>query len=190
MYYKIKTLSEEKLIKEIQINPNRFEIIYNQHYKTIFNYSYRRTGDFDASKDITSETFLKAYLKIHKFKWKGIPILSWLYRIATNEINLFYRSQKYNPKFISEINANYSPALIGNDLEQEMINAEAELQKHKQFIKLQKVIKKLPIKYQEVISLKYFEQLKIKEIGSILNKKEGTIKSLLSRGISKLRESM
>lgn len=183
-------MSDQKLLKEIRINPNRFEIIYNQHCKTIFNYCYRRTGVFDASKDITSETFLKAYLKIHKFKWKGIPILSWLYRIATNEINHFYRSQKYRPKFINEINANYAPTLAGNALEQEMIDAENELNKHKQFVQLQNAIKELPIKYQEVISLKYFEQLKIREIGNVLNKKEGTIKSLLSRGISRLRKNL
>ncbi|MCZ6520989.1 MAG: sigma factor, partial [Bacteroidetes bacterium] len=66
-------MREEQLIKEIRINPDKFEKIYNQHYQTIFNYCYRRTGDFDTSKDITSEIFLKAYLNIHKFKWKDIP---------------------------------------------------------------------------------------------------------------------
>ncbi|MCZ6521331.1 MAG: RNA polymerase sigma factor, partial [Bacteroidetes bacterium] len=175
---------------EIRINPDKFEKIYNQHYQTIFNYCYRRTGDFDTSKDITSEIFLKAYLNIHKFKWKDIPILSWLYRIATNEINLFYRSQKYSPTFISEIYSNYSITVSLEDLVEEKSNAEAKLHKDKQFVQVQDAIKELPLKYQEVISLKYFEQLKIKEIGTILNKKEGTIKSLLSRGISKLKEKM
>jgi len=94
-------LSEEQLIKEIKNNLVLFEKIYNQHYTTIFNYCYRRIGDFDASKDITSETFLKAYLNIHKFMWKGIPIISWLYRITTNEINLYYRSKKYKPKLLN-----------------------------------------------------------------------------------------
>ena len=183
-------MSEEQLIKEVKNNPERFEIIYLQHYKTIFNYCYRRTRNFDTAKDITSEIFLKAYLNIHKFKWKDIPILSWLYRIATNEINLFYRSQKYSPTFISEINSNYSITVSLEDLVEEKSNAEAKLHKDKQFVQVQDAIKELPLKYQEVISLKYFEQLKIKEIGTILNKKEGTIKSLLSRGISKLKEKM
>lgn len=183
-------MREEQLIKEIRINPDKFEKIYNRHYQTIFNYCYRRTGDFDTSKDITSEIFLKAYLNIHKFKWKDIPILSWLYRIATNEINLFYRSQKYSPTFISEIYSNYSITVSLEDLVEEKSNAEAKLHKDKQFVQVQDAIKELPLKYQEVISLKYFEQLKIKEIGTILNKKEGTIKSLLSRGISKLKEKM
>ena len=49
------------------------------------------------------------------------------------------------------------------------------------------LIKKLDIKYQEVISLRFFEQKSIKEIAVILNKKEGTVKSLLYRGIDKLK---
>ena len=155
-------MREEQLIKEIRINPDKFEKIYNRHYQTIFNYCYRRTGDFDTSKDITSEIFLKAYLNIHKFKWKDIPILSWLYRIATNEINLFYRSQKYSPTFISEINSNYSITVSLEDLVEEKSNAEAKLHKDKQFVQVQDAIKELPLKYQEIISLKYFEQLKIK----------------------------
>ena len=65
---------------------------------------------------------------------------------------------------------------------------EAELQKHGQFIIILKALKKLPNKYQEVISLKYFEGKKNKEIVEILNINEGTLKSLLSRGLEKIRD--
>ena len=61
---------------------------------------------------------------------------------------------------------------------------------HQKFLKVQKVVQQLPEKYQEVISLKYFEQLTIKEIAVILKKKEGTVKSLLSRGLKRLRDKM
>ena len=183
-------MSEEQLIKEVKNIPERFEIIYLQHYKTIFNYCYRRTRNFDASKDITSETFLKAFLKFHTYKWKGIPIINWLYRISTNEINLFYRSKKYNPILLYETYGDNPLSTAYKHLIEEKYNAEFELEKHLQFIKVQKALKELSLKYQEVISLKYFEKLKIKEISIILNKKDGTIKSLLSRGILYLKEKM
>ena len=51
-------------------------------------------------------------------------------------------------------------------------------------------LKTLPVKYQEVISLRYFEGKNNKEIIEILNMKEGTLKSLLSRGLEKLRNKM
>lgn len=71
--------------------------------------------------------------------------------------------------------------------ETERLMLEEDLEKHQQFIEVNDFIKKLDIKYQEVISLKYFERKSIKEIAIILKKKEGTIKSLLSRGIDKLK---
>jgi RNA polymerase sigma-70 factor (ECF subfamily) len=46
----------------------------------------------------------------------------------------------------------------------------------------------LPDKYRQVIALRYFEELSIREIADILHKKEGTIKSLLSRGLEKLKK--
>lgn len=97
---------------------------------------------------------------------------SWLYKIATNEINLHYRSKKYRPAVLSEIgldNFPESPASQAVLLEEKAI-AESELEKHAQFVNVRKALNKLPLKYQEVISLKYFEQLKIREICNILNK--------------------
>lgn len=52
---------------------------------------------------MTAEVFLRAYLNIRKFKWKGIPIKSWLYRIATNELKLYYRAKQYKPQIFSQI---------------------------------------------------------------------------------------
>ena len=64
---------------------------------------------------------------------------------------------------------------------------ESELERHEQFLSVLKELKTLPVKYQEVIALRYFEGKENKEIAEILNINEGTLKSLLSRGIEKLR---
>ena len=61
-----------------------------------------------------------------------------------------------------------------------------DLKEYHDFLLIHSKLKHLSLKYQEVISLKYFEEKSIKEICEILNKKEGTVKSLLSRGIEKL----
>ncbi len=188
--YKINTLTDKKILNEIRINPHKFEIVYNAHYESIFNYCYRRTNNFDASYDITAEAFLKAYLNIRKFRWKGIPIKSWLYRIATNELKIYYRSKQYKPKLFSEIPHDSKDFTSIETLLIEKNNAQLEMEKYEQFRQVQKAITKLPLKYQEVITLKYFENLKLKEISVVLNKKEGTIKSLLSRAIEKLKGSL
>lgn len=183
-------MREEQLINEIKNNPDLFGLVYDEHYSTIFNYCYKRTYDFNSSKDITSETFLKAYLNIHKFKWKGVSLLSWLYKIATNEINLHYRSKKYRPSFLREIDISETTLAKERGVLEEKEAAELELEKHEQFLHIQKLLQKLPLKYQEVISLKYFEKLKINEISTVLNKPEGTVKSLLSRGIALMKNQL
>ncbi len=73
------------------------------------------------------------------------------------------------------------------DIEQERETTELELQLDQEFKEVQKALSQLPVKYQEVIAMKYFEGFRTKKIASILSKKEGTIKSLLSRGLCKLR---
>jgi len=185
-------LSEEQLILRIKEDPKHFGIVYDQYYAAIFNYVYKRTGNFDVSRDITSETFLKAFLNIGKFSWRGISLLHWLYRISTNEINLHYRSGKYRPVLLSEMDQEdlYSSFDQSPDLLDEKTRAEREFEKYEQFVKVQQALARIPLKYQTVISLKYFEKLKIREIGEVLKKPEGTIKSLLSRGISLLKREL
>ena len=183
-------MNQKRQIQAIKKNPALFEEVFEQHYKTIFNYVFRRTGNFDLARDITSESFLKAYLHIDRFKWKGVPILAWIYRIAGNETAKFYRNKKYQPELMHEVYPHLEMLYASTDLETERENAEAEWKKHKQFVAVQKSLKELDAKYQEVISLKYFEGMKIKEIAMVLNKKEGTIKSLLSRGLSQIRSKL
>jgi RNA polymerase sigma-70 factor (ECF subfamily) len=56
-----------------------------------------------------------------------------------------------------------------------------------EFSEIQKRLSNLDVKYQEVIALRFFEEKSLREIAAILNKKDGTIKSLLSRGLKKLK---
>jgi RNA polymerase sigma-70 factor (ECF subfamily) len=72
-----------------------------------------------------------------------------------------------------------------DDDEREML--ERELKAFNDFNQVRANLVKLDIKYQEVIALRYFEQKTNAEISAILDKNEGTVKSLLSRGLEKLR---
>lgn len=184
-------MNEEKLLKDVENNPQKFGEIYEAFYKKIFGYVFRRTMDYDAAKDIAAETFFKAYISIGKFKWRNISVLYWLYRIATNELNKYFNSRKYLPESLNRIHEEYGFDITDySSAESERILLEGELEKHQEFIRINDLIKKLDIRYQEVISLRYFEHKSIKEIAIILDKKEGTVKSLLSRGIDKLRENI
>jgi RNA polymerase sigma-70 factor (ECF subfamily) len=182
------TDNQEKLIKRIQDEPQQFEVLFDACYAGIFNYVLRRTGDADVAKDVCSETFLKAFLNIKDFKWKGIPIDFWLYRIAGNEIMQYYRKEKYRPESLDMlIEANGWDTIDPHGHEVLKAQIEEEKKRSDDFLLVQQQLQLLPMIYQEVIALRYFERKNIREISLILDKKEGTVKSLLSRGIEKLR---
>ena len=183
------TLGQEReLLERIRSDRQEFGTLFDHYYKPIFGYLYRRTGAYDLSKDMAAETFLKAFLNIDQFVWKGVPLSSWLYRIATNEANQFFRKKKYRAVTMESLVDLDLAKLIGND--EERIILERELEEHGDFIKVQQALTNLDVRYQEVIALRYFENRDNREIGMILGKPEGTIKSLLSRGLEKLRQAL
>lgn len=182
---------EKRLIEGIRRDPQRFGILYEKYYPVIFNYVLRRTGEFDVSRDITSEVFLKSFLKIRRFRWKGVSIGNWFYRIATNEVNRYYRSKKYRPEILADAGGfDLNELADPSSLAAEQREAERRLNEHRQFREIVSHLSGMSAKYQEVISLRYFEQLGIREISQIVGRKEGTVKSLISRGLDKLRKLM
>ena len=184
-------MDEEQLLKDIENDPQKFGEVYEAFHNKIFGYVYRRTTDYEAASDITAETFLKAYVNISKFKWNNISLLYWLYKIATNELNKYFNSHKYKPFSLSRIQEEYGIDITDHsNAETESMKLQNELEKHQEFMRINDSIRMLDIKYQEVISLRFFEHKSIKEIAIILTKKEGTVKSLLSRGIEKLKENI
>jgi RNA polymerase sigma-70 factor (ECF subfamily) len=180
-------MDEKDLIDKIKKSPEAFSELFKLYYKQIFGYIMRRTGNFDDTADIAADTFLKAFRHIQNFSYTGISVKVWLYRIATNELNLYFRyKQKHNSIFERIITED--KAIFDHYLADDRKEVEAEFQKHDHFLLVQKELKTLPLKYQEVIALKYFEGKGNKEIVEILNINEGTLKSLLSRGLEKLRQ--
>jgi RNA polymerase sigma-70 factor (ECF subfamily) len=182
---------EAQLIEQCRTDPAAFGQVFDLWYKPVFGYIMRRTGDYNLSKDIAAETFLKAFLKIHGFHWRGISLSAWLYRIATNELNMYYRLSKYKPQSLQQLLENpQMEKLLHQQADEERDVLEKELKAHNDYNLIRINLLKLDIKYQEVISLRYFEQKTNHEISLILDKNEGTVKSLLSRGLEKLRNML
>lgn len=178
---------EKRIVKEAQKNPKVFGLIFDEFYRPIFNYVLRRIPNIRDAQDITSETFFKALKGLGKFRWQNIPFSAWLYRIATNEINNFYRKKGD----IIKINIEQAPEIPSQEnIEKEIIEAEKELENKKEFLKLHESIKKLSVDYQTIITLRFFEKKKISEICQIINKPEGTVKSQIHRALERLKNIM
>ncbi|RBL92382.1 RNA polymerase sigma factor [Chitinophaga flava] len=181
--------TEQQLVEQAKSDPNAFGELYDQYYSKIFNYAFRITGDYVIACDIAAETFMKAFTKINSFQWKGISVSSWFFKIATNELNQYFRSKKYTSTSLTELGAveNTSGYKHFSDETNDTIS---RIYMTEDFKRVQQLLQSLPPDYQKVIALKYFEEMSIKEISEIMGKKEGTIKSLISRGIDRLRQSL
>ena len=179
---------EKELVERAKGDTEAFGELYDLYYSKIFGYILRRTASVDIAQDVTSEVFFKALKNLKQFRWHGVPFSSWLYRIATHEIANYFRKSKHGLLGLKEVSSSIS--LSNASAETELLEAEAELKRHEEFLALHENISKLSIKYQEVITLRFFENKQIKEIGEILGKREGTVKSLLHRSLEKLRKLM
>lgn len=186
------TLNEEKKIVEAaRTNPDKFGVLFDEYYQNIFDYSLRRVKDVAVAQDITSTVFFKAYKKLWQFKWRGVPFVAWLYRIASNEIKSYYRSAGTNLISLNNLKEDVGFEVAGKEnLEAELVQAEYELEKHYDLRRITNEIDQLDDKYREVLHLKYFGKMKIREISDHLNKKPGTVKSLISRGLAKVRDKL
>lgn len=188
IHVKMDLKQEKEVVERAKSDPEEFGKLYDQYYLQVFRYVLKRMARVEIAQDITSTVFFKALNNIHKFHWNGVPFSAWLYRIANNELVNHLRKNGQRQEDVE--NFTNTIELASPSPESELLAAEARLKKYEKFLILHKSIASLPVRYQEVIVLRYFENKHIHEICEILGKREGTVKSLLFRGLGKLRNSM
>jgi RNA polymerase sigma-70 factor (ECF subfamily) len=175
---------EKDLIERAKYSSEAFGELYDMYYDRIFGYTLRRSADIDSAKDITSEVFFKALKNLGKFRWQGVPFSHWLYRIANREIINHHNSRK------REVNYETASRKGNDSVQQELTEFRDDIKAYDDYLDIHRYISRLSSKHQEVIALRYFENLSMAEISNILQKPEGTVKSALHRGIERLRKMM
>lgn len=191
IYFEMNPADEQQLVESAANDPEAFGMLYERHYQPIFGYIFRRTLDWESAEDITSDVFIKAYKNIWRFRWSGVPISAWFYRIASNEVKMYFRRGKKASVSLNELMESRGFDVTDPQTpESERKRIEQELDQHKDFAAIQSQVEQLPVKYQEVIALRYFEQKSITEIAEILDKNENTVKSLLARGLERIRQKI
>jgi RNA polymerase sigma factor (sigma-70 family) len=165
--------SEERvLIEAAQKDPGRFAELYEQNFHRVYAYIACRIYDRSERQDLTAHVFQQALANIGKFKWRGAPFITWLYRIAANAIADHSRKKA---RELGETELTTKP-VVDTDLEQVERRA-----------RLFRAVETLPEDQRTVIVLRFGEEKSIREIASELNRSEGAVKQLQFRGIENLR---
>lgn len=182
--------TQKLLLMRAKHDPEAFGLIFDAYFNKILGYTVRRVGNVAAAEDIVADTFTKAFAALPRFAWRGVSIEAWLYAIATNEIRMYFRRHKPEASLDELFEQDGFEVEDDSDIEREAIEAQEKLERHEAFVHAQRLLRELPLHYQEVLTLRFTEDKKINEIAHILGKREGTVKSLLSRGLALLRENM
>ncbi|KAB2880769.1 sigma-70 family RNA polymerase sigma factor [bacterium] len=181
--------NERRLIERARTYPLAFGELFDRYYDEVYRYLLHRTANVELARDIAADTFHIALKKLWLFRWKQVPFSAWLFRIATNEVNGYFRKHKnYKTTSIEDFVDLLTEE--SNSADFELLESERELQQKSYFIKMHKLLSQLNSKYQSVIVLRFFEGKTLSEIADILAKPEGTVKSLVHRALEQLKEGM
>lgn len=174
--------SREELEKELQqveaakADPARFGVLYDKYYKPIFVFIYRRTENEEVTADLASMVFMKAMMNIKKYEFKGVPFSAWLFRIAVNEVNMYFRKSNAD-RVISLEKADISTII--DDIEKD--NTEETQQQ------VMSALSHLPEEAVQLIELRFFEKRSFSEVGDILGITENNAKVKVYRILDKLK---
>ena len=162
-------------------NSEAFSFLYNLNVTRIYNYIFYRIGSEDDAEDITSRVFYRAFGHIKTYEDKGIPFSAWLYRIAHNLIANWHRDRQRR----KEVSLDDQP-----EMPHRVDLPETWIEKKQEMDLLLKGMRRLAPDRQQLILLKYLEDLSNAEIAVIMGRTEGAIKSLYHRALIALKDEM
>lgn len=167
-----------------QIDDQQFLELYDAYVGNIYRYIYFRVGSQEQAQDLTSEVFLKSWQHINQQSAVNDKQLknprAFFYQVARNLITDFYRQKDRSPLSLEEIaDKTIADKSDGPD---EAVSMVLEMESVK------RALNHLNHDYREIIIWRYLDELEIKEIALILDKKEGAVRTLLSRALANLKE--
>lgn len=173
--------NEAALVERAKTDPETFGLLYERYVDKIYNYVYYRTGNHHDAEDLTARVFYQALHNLPRYVQRGTSFSSWLYRIAHNLVANWHRDRSRHQVISLEMTqAIHQPD--ESPLHQIARNERREA--------LLAAIRRLTADRQELLILKFVEQLPNAQIGQIMGRSEGAIKSLYHRTLIALRQEL
>lgn len=172
--------SDNQLIKEIlKGNESAMELLVKRYYKMVHSFISRYVGDFNIAYDLTQEVFIKIIKNLNRYDYQDNGFNKWALKIASNHCKDYFKSKAYKQRQVSEDINNIEISSSENVID--------ILEKNEKRSQVIKALNNLPDLQREAIILKYYNDLKIKDISRITGANESTIKSRIFNGIKSLK---
>jgi RNA polymerase sigma-70 factor (ECF subfamily) len=170
--------TEHALLTTARHEPQAFRELYHHYFPRVYGYVAARVGHVPDAEDVVSTIFLKAVGKLHHFQYRGAgSFAAWLFSIAHNEVSQFYRARPPDPLPLDEL-----PDVNSRDL-----SPDQQLVRREQFTQLYALIGTLSPRRQEILTLRFFGELRNQEIAAVLGLDERTVASHLCRALEDLQ---
>jgi RNA polymerase sigma-70 factor (ECF subfamily) len=171
---------EPDLTIQAKSDPGAFTRLYFRHYDVIFRYCAHRLFDRHTAEDITSEVFLRMVENFQTFDGNEKQFRNWLYRIATNAVNEHLRKTSRRSAILTWVRGWSSNAKNGEEPHPDESQQKAAIVK--------KGILTLKPEYQAIVTMRFFENLKLEEIAEVVGTSAATVRSQMSRALVKLKK--
>ena len=174
-------LDDSALVELAKERQEAFGVLYERYVEKIYRYIYYRTGNHHDAEDLTAAVFHRALAHIETYTERGVPFQAWLYRIAHNLVANWHRDRGRRKIIPLE-------EFVSSGLHFEAPDTQVEDEEERR--QLLAAIERLPEERQQLLLLKFVSQLSNAEIGEILDRTEGAIKSLYHRTLIALRDDI
>ena len=154
-----------------------FGSLYDRYQPEILRYLTHRLRDQDLAEDLTQQVFLKAWQAVPRYQQRGVPFKAWLYRMAHNQMIDHFRAHRPTTD------------LEGIDVPEEPI-AEQRLIRQELLDCLQEALDRLTEDHRQVLVLRFLMEQSAAEIGTIMDRKEVTVRGLQFRALRAEIEAM
>ena len=170
--------NEQEVINQAQRGDEEaVTLLYETHVDAIFEYVRYRVDSKSTAEDLTSEVFLRMVRGLANYQNQGVPFRAWLFRIAANLVIDHYRQRKKG-----------SDAPLLDDYASDDTDPFDRLADSENQLRLQVAIRALPEAYQDLLLLRFVENLPHTEIAKIMNKSAAALRSMQHRALKALAE--
>ena len=174
------SVGEADLVEQAKTDPDAFGLLYERYVDRIYSYVYYRTGNRHDAEDLTAKVFFQALNHIPRYVQRGAPFSSWLYRIAHNLVANWHRDRSRRKVVSLDRLASVAVQGVDSPFQHTARNDRRQA--------LLRAIRGLPGDRQELLLLKFVEHQSNAQIGQIMGRSEGAIKSLYHRTLVALRQ--
>jgi RNA polymerase sigma-70 factor (ECF subfamily) len=158
-----------------------FGLLYDKYQEQIFRFIYVKVGRREDAEDLAAQVFLQALTNLSDWRDLGYPFSSWLYRIARNAVADFYRASKKTAS-LEDIPVEQL-GLMARELE---VDTDIALSVHR----VREAMSSLKEEYQDVLLMRFVDDMSIKDTAAAIGKSEGATKLLTHRAVRTLREKL